>query len=1621
MKFPVDLLADVSQAELEQSARNYMNNLLYSNPDSPEHLTLSDSTTVTINISRVGLVPLYGHNDDKTILALFSPTDLFTTVALYLLDRWWTVEDILKTADPARDGVVEVETLGERIVLYILNRVIYRAKEMSSSEEEVPFLCHGEKDYAKIHWNNGEAVGFYSVKPSGSLCNSFSTRSYQLPVMDSIFVRKFHRGKGFGLQMLEDFVLSFKEEYLGLRYPLTKAMYKVCEKYLRQYPGGTDLLWEVESVGGPSQRTNIANKIQTMDLSEADDVPVAARSRSSGSKRRKTGGKITEDKPEKMIRIEDIEAETPTEEHVSEQQKNEVHNVSEMMQTESVLSVATEEKAEDEVDDAAEESAPRVTDVPATVLTSQDLEEAEVTSAPAAEESPVEDDGTQDLNDTSCDSQITVENVAPELEGADEESQEEDTAVLVASDDVLEVHKEEEALDKVEEVTQGKISDENSEEPAQHELSLSTHAASEGGDAGKTGRTIGKTIKTVQRETPRRRSQRLSKLEEGVKEETTAQDGRKVLRGRTVVNSPALTRKYHRHSQKVCEELDKEIHEVAEKEPPTTEVVEESTVTEGQEAEIATGEKNVVAVEEIAEEEKLQQLTNEEETEKHTQPGVEDTVVKDSATELPDRQETEENALNEKVTEAETSMIGDKAENSDDEIEEPPVVQRRALRGRRKATPKPKPTKQSKRHQQQEEKHTNEADLGAGGSAREEEADEQVQVEQDKMIDKPQDEIPAEELTAVRESGALRAGEEEDVVSSAEVNLERKVVQEEEKTEGGAETVTLVEEDKEEEAHNVIQEPDKVTVASGTVTPDEGQDETVAEELQENNTGSEIPMLQKATVILVDLKTSGHHFSVKEADETLTAEECAAPENEQMELKTAEGDVSTSVAEKQTPEPEKLAVEEKERGTQDNITGKSFNTTAEADTEELKEDSSEKEKEEIPNVDDTETEEEEALVIETRVLRNRSKTVEASRRSTSRSKQQQGEGKAGEDITEKEAVERETVIVEVEGEMEAVEEKPPATSETDADTEVDIPVGDDAEQNIQPAEVDEAVTLDEEEASVVETRALRSGTKTVTSTPSSKTVRSRKQEEEQDEALAENSEKEEPAVTTRSLRRGRISAFATPKSKPRRTRKQIQEAEDEEACPQAAIEKTDQEMEEKSEDEIGEEIKENAVSEKEESLEPEAEEEEEEGKAVAEETVSEQDEVEEQSEVMSETLADEEVQVEERNDEGKPVEGEESKAEVEEEESVAVEVEKGVSEEGTMTTTEEEENTAGEAAAADEEGETDPPLAEPAAILTPCEEEAPSEEEQQSEESQLSDLQRVTVVLVDLKKTYQEVQDETVTAEEGPQEETAAVEEVEQRKLMEEETMAEEHVPGSPVGAGQTEQEEAVVQEEGLGENVEDAVTVHNTEEGSAKETAEVDENKSVDEEEEPAGTKARKERSGKEAVKATPRRKSARNRKDDVQQEVEEVASENSEEKTAIRVLRRGRKSFPVTQRRATKRSQKKLQEEEEGEESTAVEEREAKEQEEQAEEQQQIIEQEEGEGLEEEDTTPQVENIEPEMSVEKEDTVAEEAVTQQDVPEDGQASSSEINEEAEAPAGESADEGETLDDLEKVHKRHC
>ncbi|OCT98649.1 soluble lamin-associated protein of 75 kDa [Xenopus laevis] len=269
MAFLVDILDNWSRNELDNSAEDYLADLHCADPDNPEYFSLADHSEVQISLSTVGFVPLFGGDQSHKVLALFAPEDTLTAVAFYLADQWWTVEDIVRTSNPSREGLHQVRTLGERMVLYVLNRIIYRTQEME--RDEVPFLCHSSSDYAKIFWRKGEAVGFYSVKPAGSMCPAYLTQSYQLPVLDTMFVRKRYRDKEFALKILEDFVDSFTEENLGLRYPLSSLMYTACKQYLEKYPGDRELLWEVEGVGLLFQRTLISSVFQkkAQRLSEA--------------------------------------------------------------------------------------------------------------------------------------------------------------------------------------------------------------------------------------------------------------------------------------------------------------------------------------------------------------------------------------------------------------------------------------------------------------------------------------------------------------------------------------------------------------------------------------------------------------------------------------------------------------------------------------------------------------------------------------------------------------------------------------------------------------------------------------------------------------------------------------------------------------------------------------------------------------------------------------------------------------------------------------------------------------------------------------------------------------------------------------------------------------------------------------------------------------------------------------------------------------------------------------------------------------------------------------------------------------------------------------------------------
>ncbi|XP_036087908.1 protein FAM169B isoform X3 [Rousettus aegyptiacus] len=157
----------------------------------------------------------------------------------------------------------QVQSFGERIVLFILNVIIFGRLERKLDDDDMFFLPHSAKEQAKILWRDGAAVGFYTTKMKGSLCGDGTGACYLLPVFDTVFVRRRHRRQGLGVAMLQDFCETFgEEEALGISWPVSPAMYQVCRKFLCARPEERGRLWEVEPPGAWGQRGSIWLKVQ---------------------------------------------------------------------------------------------------------------------------------------------------------------------------------------------------------------------------------------------------------------------------------------------------------------------------------------------------------------------------------------------------------------------------------------------------------------------------------------------------------------------------------------------------------------------------------------------------------------------------------------------------------------------------------------------------------------------------------------------------------------------------------------------------------------------------------------------------------------------------------------------------------------------------------------------------------------------------------------------------------------------------------------------------------------------------------------------------------------------------------------------------------------------------------------------------------------------------------------------------------------------------------------------------------------------------------------------------------------------------------------------------------------
>ncbi|NXV76353.1 F169A protein, partial [Atlantisia rogersi] len=129
---------------------------------------------------------------------------------------------------------------------------------------------------------------FFSLIFPGSVCNSYSGAVYKLTVLYTMFVRRRHRGIDSGLIILEDFVNSFAEDHLGLRYPLSPFAYtgrlfnllffcvssvcSACKQFLEKYAEYRNRLWQVEGPGHWCQITSIMHLLRRRERELAGEA-----------------------------------------------------------------------------------------------------------------------------------------------------------------------------------------------------------------------------------------------------------------------------------------------------------------------------------------------------------------------------------------------------------------------------------------------------------------------------------------------------------------------------------------------------------------------------------------------------------------------------------------------------------------------------------------------------------------------------------------------------------------------------------------------------------------------------------------------------------------------------------------------------------------------------------------------------------------------------------------------------------------------------------------------------------------------------------------------------------------------------------------------------------------------------------------------------------------------------------------------------------------------------------------------------------------------------------------------------------------------------------------------------
>ncbi|KAK3733692.1 hypothetical protein QZH41_008480 [Actinostola sp. cb2023] len=188
--------------------------------------------------------------------------------AVRVAQKWWSVEEMLSSYDVSRNGLEDVRTFGERLVLSILNGIVFNQHERMT--DDPTFGHHPPNETAKLMWHSGKAIGFYSIKQKGKLISYFSPDVWTINVLDTIFVRKACRKRGLATKMVEDFLQSFPNQDVGFSSPLGKTIKTICLKILSRNTENRDRIWECWEPGGMYGRINLWLSLKTTAKGNSD-------------------------------------------------------------------------------------------------------------------------------------------------------------------------------------------------------------------------------------------------------------------------------------------------------------------------------------------------------------------------------------------------------------------------------------------------------------------------------------------------------------------------------------------------------------------------------------------------------------------------------------------------------------------------------------------------------------------------------------------------------------------------------------------------------------------------------------------------------------------------------------------------------------------------------------------------------------------------------------------------------------------------------------------------------------------------------------------------------------------------------------------------------------------------------------------------------------------------------------------------------------------------------------------------------------------------------------------------------------------------------------------------------